>query len=407
MTALWIGIAILTVIAVAFVIVPLLSRRESRSISANDLQISLYHERLSMLRAQRQDDLISFEEYDQSKQDLEQALLDDIPEDIASSKLNISPSPWLALAFFVLLPAAGLALYHYWGFSSQLNNYYAIQARTKEVKAEVAKLGTPQKVVETLQKRLKQNPDSARGWYLLGKIYFGMREYEKSVDVLSKSNELKPNDPETMLALAQSLFFANKQVLTPRAQALLDKVLKATPNNHGAMNLIAVNAFIQHNYPLAIKNWEILLADTSPDSETGKYLMSMIAQAQEKLKQKPVATNKVKLQVAVSIEKSLAHLVKPDDTLFIYAIAAQGPKMPLAVIRKQAKDLPIKVTLSDKNAMIASRTLADVKRIRIVARISKSGEGFSQAGDLQGQSEVISNKHKGMVNIVINRKITK
>ena len=113
MITLWIGIGILTLIAVALVIFPLLSRRESRSISANELQVSLFHERLNTLRSQRQDELISFAEYDQAKHDLEEALLEDVPEDLSPSKINPSPSPWLAVALLILLPVAGLALYHY------------------------------------------------------------------------------------------------------------------------------------------------------------------------------------------------------------------------------------------------------------------------------------------------------
>jgi cytochrome c-type biogenesis protein CcmH len=88
----------------------------------------------------------------------------------------------------------------------------------------------------------------------------------------------------------------------------------------------------------------------------------------------------------VSLAKSLAGKVSPEDTVFIFAKATQGPKMPLAILRKQVKDLPLSFSLDDSQAMSPQTRLSGFAEVVVGARVSKSGEAMPQPGDLQGQS---------------------
>jgi cytochrome c-type biogenesis protein CcmH len=93
---------------------------------------------------------------------------------------------------------------------------------------------------------------------------------------------------------------------------------------------------------------------------------------------------------------------KPEDTVFIYAQAHSGPKMPLAIIRKQVKDLPLTVSLSDADAMMPAMKLSTFKAARLLARISNSGNAMPQPGDLIGTIEQVdiaaSETHKITIN---------
>jgi len=97
----------------------------------------------------------------------------------------------------------------------------------------------------------------------------------------------------------------------------------------------------------------------------------------------------------------LAQQVQPGDTVFIFARAAEGPRMPLAILRHQVKDLPLNFTLDDGLAMSPAMRMSMHAKIVVSARISKTGQAAPSAGDLFGQSAPVANTASG-VNIEIN-----
>jgi cytochrome c-type biogenesis protein CcmH len=92
----------------------------------------------------------------------------------------------------------------------------------------------------------------------------------------------------------------------------------------------------------------------------------------------------------VRIAPALAAQAGPDDTLFIYARAAEGSRMPLAIVKATARDLPFKFRLDDSQAMAGGASLSSVAQVRIEARISKSGQATLKPGDLRGESAAVA-----------------
>ena len=106
----------------------------------------------------------------------------------------------------------------------------------------------------------------------------------------------------------------------------------------------------------------------------------------------------------VSLSPSLKGKVAPTDTVFILARAANGPRMPLAVFRKQVKDLPLEFTLDDSMAMRPQMRLSNFDQIVVAARISKTGHAVTQPGDFEGATAPVKPGATGL-NIVIDTEL--
>jgi len=113
----------------------------------------------------------------------------------------------------------------------------------------------------------------------------------------------------------------------------------------------------------------------------------------------------VSLKVTVSLSPALAKFAAPDDVVFIFARAVQGPRMPLAIVRKQVKELPSTVILDDSVSMSPQIKLSNVPEVIVVARVSKSGTAGAQAGDLEGMSASVK-PGKQTIDISIARVVT-
>ena len=97
-----------------------------------------------------------------------------------------------------------------------------------------------------------------------------------------------------------------------------------------------------------------------------------------------------------SLDPALKGRVAPTDSIFVFARAAQGPRMPLAVIRKTVQDLPLTFTLDDSMAVMPSMKLSSVDTVIVGVRISKSGSATPSPGDLQGLSQPVKVGTKGI-----------
>ncbi|MFQ5441176.1 MAG: hypothetical protein ACE5EB_00450 [Thermodesulfobacteriota bacterium] len=109
------------------------------------------------------------------------------------------------------------------------------------------------------------------------------------------------------------------------------------------------------------------------------------------------------LKVTVDISPGLKGRTRPDQTVFIFAKAVQGPRAPLAAVRAQVKDLPMTVTLDDSKAMAPMFKLSRFKNVKISARVSQNGGAMKMSGDLEGVSpEIRLEKNNKPVNLTID-----
>jgi cytochrome c-type biogenesis protein CcmH len=269
-------------------------------------------------------------------------------------------------------------------------------------------------VVDKLAQRLKEKPDDVKGWTLLARAYSAMGRHAEAVPVYQKVLALTGETANLLADYADTLGALNGGRLSDEAIKLVERALVLEPENIKARALAGSAAFDRRDYATAVRQWESVVAALPPDSSFVPELQASIAQARELGGMPPAApraaaapmaattatappataqgmttaapTATTAISGSVGLAPALAKQVSPEDTVFIFARPAEGPRMPLAVLRKQVKDLPTNFTLDDSLAMAPTAKISDHARIIVSARISKSGNAVPQPGDLLGQA---------------------
>ena len=263
-------------------------------------------------------------------------------------------------------------------------------------------------MVDRLAERLKTRPDDAEGWQMLGRSYATLGKHGQAISAYETALRLRPNEPTLLAELAFSAAITNRRVGGADSAQLLQRALKLDPRNPKALALAGTLSLERKDYQGAVQHWEQLARNEPADSPLGRQIQASIAQARQLAGSQsallPVADDALASIAApppraaaagtvtgtVTLAPALQGRVAPDDTLFVFARAVNGSRMPLAVLRKQVRDLPLSFTLDDSLAMSPAAKLSSAANVVVGARISKSGKAGAQEGDLQGQLPAVA-----------------
>lgn len=386
----WLAAGLLALVAMAFLLIPLLrGRRAQAEEDRTALNVALYQERLAELDAQHAAGTLDDAQLQAGRAEAARELLADTEgEGERRSRLGRA-APLLAA---VLLPLLGLGLYLHWGASEKL----ALSRELAEPPHSMAEM------TERLEKAVQAQPDSAEGWYFLGRTYMTQERFEDAAKAFERAANLSGRQSEVLGQWAQALYFANGKKMAGTAQALADEALKQNPEEVTTLGLMGIAAFEDQRYADAAGYWQRLVAALPADDPSRAAIQSGIERARqhlvergEKLPEAPAAaaTAGVTLKVRVDLSDAVKGQVKPDDSVFVFARAVNGPPMPLAVKRLKVADLPDEVSLSDADAMMPQLKLSAFPQVELVARVSRAGNAIS--GEWIGRSQPLSTAGAG------------
>ena len=344
--------------------------------------VSVYREQLSELDRELAQGTLDQAGYDLSQQELSQRLMEDAPAPEAAST---APEPvvprikWLITGLSLLVPVAAFSLYFYVGTPVALDPALVAQANGEE---EI----TPQKL-QTMAE------------VMLGRIQRALARYDQADAALQKALALERND-DLMIERAEVLAQKNNGVFKGEPWAIINSVLKADPQNGNALLLAGSAAFSEERFKDALGYWEKVRGLLPPSSPDLPALAEAIDKARERLglppqaplsagnapasagvAAKPASDGTERISGRVVLSPDIASQVSGKDTVFIYANAAEGPRMPLAIVRTTVDKLPYDFVLDDSLAMNPQMKLSQVNSVMVRARISKSGNAMPQAGD--------------------------
>jgi cytochrome c-type biogenesis protein CcmH len=243
-------------------------------------------------------------------------------------------------------------------------------------------------MIARLAARLRENPDDADGWKLLGRSYGALGRFPEAADAYAKAAVRAPHDAQLLADFADVLAMARGQSLQGEPEKLVLRALELDAQNLKALALAGTAAFERKDFAAAVRYWERMLPLVPADSEDARSIRASLAEAQSSLKPGPAAAA---LKGTVRLAPELKAQASPDDTVFVFARAAQGPPMPLAVKRATVRELPLAFALDDSMAMAPNLQISGFPRVVVTARVSKSGSATPQPGDLQGASVPVAN----------------
>lgn len=253
-------------------------------------------------------------------------------------------------------------------------------------------------MVQSLADRLKAKPDDAEGWAMLARSYTTLGQVEASLPAYARALKLAPQDAELMADYADALALKQDRQLSGEPMTWVKKALAQDPRQPKALLLAGTDAFNRRDMPAAIRYWEQVVAAGPTGSGLVEQARNGLADARklsgtdaipaDPAQAKTVAGAKVGGTVRLSPE--LARDAKPDDTVFVFARASEGPRMPLALMQRRVRDLPLKFELDDTQAMNPAARLSSAQQVIVTARVSRSGQAQPQPGDLEGATQAVA-----------------
>ena len=408
------ALAMCLCIAAVFIWFLIRQRPVRTSASQAKLNASVYRAQISDLDFEHQSGHISAQEWQQTRDELSQRLLEDTSVGDDPGARKEKPALWTALLIGLTLPVASLSMY-LWVGEPQALQAMATEPPEKAMQAELSGMA------QTLAKKLEANPDNQEGWVMLGRSYRTLEKYDNAVSAYDRALKLSADD---------GVKLERAEVLALKAQGNFDgepwnvirEILKKDPQQKGALLLAGSASYAHDKYADALRYWQQarkLLAADHPDVPS---LEGAIATAQNKLglpvtpatslpPQAPAAASSAGATASVSsgtqaglnitgrisLAAALKDKASPADMVYVYASPANGDRMPLAIFKSTVAKLPLNFTLDDSTAMLPERKLSGAGEVILKARISKSGNAIPQSGDLTGTLGPVKVGAKGLI----------
>jgi cytochrome c-type biogenesis protein CcmH len=401
MTYFYLAAAVLVVVALALLLRPWWrsSSLDASAVPSGDtsaanavsaLNAAIHRDRLGELERDHSNGTLSDADLAEAREELQRQLLDDTAATEVVASRSFSRSSGIAIA--LVLPLIAVALYALLGSPAAV---LPAAVQTQRATADMEQL------VIKLASKLEQNPGNPEGWAMLARSYKSLGRWDDAERAFVRIGPDLNRNAELLAELAEMLVQKNNG-FDDRSRGLVRQALRVEPNNMLALFMGGGEAFDSGRYAEAAALWERLLPQLEAGGEDARMVEASIAKARArsggaratapaaKSPAKAAASSNAKsVSGRVELSPALKDKAKPDDVVFIFARAVEGPRMPLAAKRIRVADLPLDFMLDDSQAVMPGATISSVPQLRVEARVSKSGTAQAGKGDLTGKSSAV------------------
>ena len=442
MSLFWGLAATLALVAVAFIVPPLLGRSAPAGSTRERINAAIYRERLAELEHEFANPSRSREDFDAAKADIFRNLADEtrVP-DASRGVAGSAAHPISAVVLAAALPLAALIGYLALGKPEVFlgtQEIFAPGTRAGPGQAQPGAATNPslpsiQNVVANLEQRLTTEPSNVKGWILLSRSYDETEQPKSARSALDRGLLANPGNPDLLVAQAEMIGRLRGNQLTGEPLALLYDGLRSAPEHRKGLWLAGIGELQSAHPAKALALWDRLRTSGPMEDEDAQLLERFVAEAQNQLSAaggeahrssapprrsatrasgspapaagspEGTAASGARISVTVTLSATFASTASPQDTVFVFARAAEGPRMPLAIERRTVSELPITLHLDDSMAMMPALKLSSFADIVVGARVSKSGNALPAPGDLFGEVGPVTHAERSSVVINIDK----
>jgi len=428
---LWVTFALLTIAASAIIAWPLLGKRLARIAPDDELErrLAVFRDRRDEIAREQTAGRLSADEAEQARNDLLRQMSEELPPEAITSvdrptavqrPAAASRVPLFAgVAVVILLPLLALGVYRGVGSPEVA---LAQLAGTLDEFASRPHAQFDEMVAE-IESRLKSNPKDGEAWAVLAEAHKMVGNHGAAIEAFEKAAEYLPPSARLLADYAESSALLAGGDFRGRPTELLERALRADPNDQKAIALMAAARYHAGDLPQARRHLAHLLTMLPPGSDEARQIGEVVARIDDDLAARgmprapeaprasaapPSAASAASaapstapstpaapqaegstLRGTVAMTPDLTARLPAGATLFVVARPAEGSRVPVAVLRVPAASLPFDFELSDANAMDPSRPLSSTDSIALEARLSPSGDAMRRPGDLYAQAVTV------------------
>ena len=376
-------------------------------LTRSEANLAILREQALQLTNEHAAGLLTDAAYEAARMELARRTLAESPDAGRPVRAPVPPrSRRTAVLISALVPVLGLGLYARLGSTQALDNAPPAAA-TAAAGADVT-MAQVEAMVSAMAARL-ENPAPGQaedpvGWDMLARSLAALQRYADADRAYARAIALAPGNAQLLADRADLLVLLQDRRSAGEPTRLIEQALKIDPDNLKALALAGSAAFERQDFDAALQHWSRARARATPGSDFANGLDRSIEAARSSAgagtppvktaaRQAPAAAG---VSGTVSIAPALLARVQPGDTLFIFARAAQGPRMPLAILRLPAGNWPASFQLDDSLAMSPELKLSGFAQVVVQARVSRSGQALPQSGDLIGQTAALKPGTRGI-----------
>jgi len=281
----WLICAGLVATALAFVLPTLFKRAPSANENDKELaNLEVYRDQLSELDADLANGLVSQEQYQQDRDEIERRLLEDVTQQsgatIEKKSQPLAAGRGAAYAVSLVIPVLAVSLYLLVGNRAALSGVptQSVPASGAQSNEQMSQAQIDANVA-ALAKRLETNPNDADGWAMLGRSYINLEKYREASDAYAKAAALKTGNADLLVEYAFALGMANGRSLQGQPAELIKRALQIAPENPNALQLAGQAEFEAKNYRQAIVYWQKVLDKSSGNAELQQAISKQIDEA--------------------------------------------------------------------------------------------------------------------------------